>query len=262
MVKTVPKKNVFGTSAKDGDIIEYNNIKYRKEDYNISDLKCYRLIELDTNEEWYPLTAFIKQMLSESERRADYIKSVYLKDDRTKRFFRVIAVPWSNRTAKRWFVNREVINIVLSEYKIRPEDIKTLSLNVFKRRQKYEAMLHRYFNVVPKDKTSIFVGFTPDLEKYDLWSILCIRNDYTLRAGENIWQKCSKCGFYYPLTRRYFKQYNEYYSNTCLQCDGINFKCLNKHIQYIYKENGYELLYQYYEKRDPEALFDIFGAWL
>lgn len=228
--------------------------KYKLEEYNILSVKSYRLLEEETGEYWYPLTLFIKKILF---RNINTVR--YRDDDKYNKYMRVIeysnpdsAVPHSNKT---WFINTEGLYLLL-------KNISPAKGNTRKQvmQEKYLAAAQGFLGGVVSKNAQNFIGYIPDLTNYDVWSIMCLTRDTTINQN-TIWKRCSKCGFYYPNTKRYFNpKKKKYLYNKCKQCCGQDFTCENKRLQYIYKNDGLDLIYQLY--LDSDKVVDELKKWI
>lgn len=228
--------------------------KYKLEEYNILSVKSYRLLEEETGEYWYPLTLFIKKVLF---RNINTVR--YRDDDKYNKYMRVIeysnpdsAVPHSNKT---WFINTEGLYLLL-------KNISPAKGNTRKQvmQEKYLAAAQGFLGGVVSKNAQNFIGYIPDLTNYDVWSIMCLTRDTAINQN-TIWKRCSKCGFYYPNTKRYFNPKKKIYLyNKCKQCCGQDFTCENKRLQYIYKNDGLDLIYQLY--LDSDKVVDELKKWI
>lgn len=225
---------------------------YKIEEYSILSVTSYRLLD-ENGEYWYPLTLFLQKVLFKK------IKAMYYRDNpKYQKFMKVIEYENPNSVShqkeKTWFMSTEGICLIIQETKI-----YNGSPSVTMMRQKYLAATQAFFGITSKNEQE-FIGFTPDLSNYDIWSIMCLTRDTTIN-NNTIWRRCEKCGFYYPYNKRYFQDRRGYLSHKCKQCLGLDFSCMNKKIQYVYKHNGLDLLYQLY-LNDKDKIVEELKKWL
>lgn len=203
----------------------------------------------EDNNKWYPLKYFLKIVL----RKEDKVSS--FRDSAMIRYMKVFEYESPRhgfqRPIKTWCINELGIKYLLRKMKIN----KVNNRYIYRARQKgfYEACL--YFKVRPyEDLDPSYINVPPKLDDYDIWSLLCIQNDSSLRINST-WKKCPKCNYFYPNTSRYYgaKQKKE---TPCLQCQNKNFKCKNKIIQYIYEHGGLDLLYKLYMNNDSNSIVE------
>lgn len=234
-----------------GDIMDNN---YELEPYTILSVTSYRLKEKETGEYWYPIVSFFDKILFRK------VNSRFYRDnDKYNKYMRVISYINPNNPArypvKAWFMNTEGIYLILKSTVVQQGTPKVTLM-----KQKYLAAAQSFFGVIP-DTPEKFIGYTPNLSNYDVWSILCLTRDPNIKK-DTLWKKCNECGFYYPNTKDYFHEDNKHYlANKCRQCAGFNFRCKNKKIQYLYSHDGYDLLYQYYLGENDKIL-DEFKKWI
>lgn len=206
----------------------------------------------ENGEHWFPLKFFLQSILCK------YDKVISFRDSAMSRYMKVFEYnphrPGAMRTIKMWFINEKGIKYLL----------KNMSINKFKKSYTYNARKKgffeacAYFNVKIKQEIDpIFINCTPPnfLKDYDIWSIICIQNDNNVKYNSK-WKKCNKCEYYYPYTERYFGEKPKKDSK-CLQCQGRNFKCKNKIIQFIYENDGLDLLYKLKTGKDNEIVNEL-----
>jgi len=229
-------------------------MSYKVEEYQILSVKTYRLLEEETGEYWYPLSLFLKRILFQQNGATKYRDN-----PKYNKFMKVISYinPRSlapNMPNKTWCMNTEGIYLLLQNITINKGSNKERMM-----KEKYLAAAQNFFGgVIPKNEQQ-YIGYAPDLTNYDVWSIICLTRDTTLDKN-TIWKRCSKCGFYYPNTKKYFVMQNNYLSTKCKQCCGYDFVCENKHLQYIYKNDGLDLIYQLYLNSDN--IIDELKKWI
>lgn len=188
---------------------------------------------------WYPFKRFLESILCK------YDKTSKFRDSNMIRYMQVIEYAVNpknpNKLIKTWCINENGIKYLLRHMNIFQKG-KT-NINLYRAREKgfFEACL--YFKVKTPDKLEpLYINFPPRINDYDVWSVLCIENDLKLKTNDR-WKRCSECNYYYPDRVRYFGS-NKKENKKCLQCQGKNFECQNKIIQFIYDNNGYDLLYK------------------
>ena len=199
-----------------------------------------KVLDQLTDEEgikWYPLKSFLTRILCK------YDKVSSFRDSAISRYMKVFEYnpnkPGAYRKIKMWFINENGVKYLLRHMEIRRVDNK----HIYSSREKgfYEACL--FFNVKPPNELDpLYINTPPNLKDYDIWSIMCIENDLKLKNTYR-WKKCNECGYYYPDRVRYFGE-KKTKNSKCLQCQGKNFKCQNKVIQFIYENDGLDLLYK------------------
>lgn len=189
--------------------------------------------------EWYPFKRFLESILCK------YDKTSKFRDSEMIRYLQVIAYPANknnpNRLVKTWCINTNGIKYLLRHMNIFQKG--NTNINLYRAREKgfFEACL--YFKVKPLEKLDpLYINTPPKLKDYDIWSVTCIENDIKLKANDR-WKKCTECNYYYPDKTRYFGS-DRKKNKKCLQCQGKDFKCQNKIIQFIYDNNGLDLLYK------------------
>lgn len=214
-------------------------------------------IRLKTNdgEYWYPIVSFSKNMLFRRARATDYRDKEFYKDH-MKVFEILRPTSVTGIPVKTWCMDTEGIYYLLLNTYIQPEGSKKKILM----REKYLAAVRNFFGVKMTNDTPTFISYIPDLSEYDIWSIMCITRDRTIKQ-DTIWQKCNECGFYYPYTTRYFQKFKTQLARKCKECAGMSFTCMNKRIQYIKNNKGLDLLYQLYQG-DNNKIAEEFKKWL
>lgn len=222
--------------------------KYEMEKYSIAGVEDVRLKD-ENGEYWYPLSSFSRKMLDRTKQTA-----FYRDHPKFGQYMKVISYTHPNSVSKlpekTWFMNTEGIYLLLQDTTV---EAKRFSTKVLLQEKKL-AEIKNYFGVSNIKDKPLFISSGPDISDYDVWSILCIRQDWTLK-NSTIWRKCSECGYYYPFTSRYFVR------GKCKQCAGYDFVCLNKRIQFLRKNMGDELLYQYF-LGNKENIAEEFKKWI
>ncbi len=220
-----------------------------QEIYYICGIKQIRLKDED-GEYWYPMQYFFKTILF---KRLNL--STYRDDERYNIHMRVLEyqpIGVNNETNKAWFINTEGMYMLLSKQKVKPTTPRTTN-----RLQKILAAAKNFFGVPNTDEENpIYLSYTPDISNYDVWSILCITRDTSIKH-DTLWKRCEGCGYYYPLTKNYFIENKTGFSAKCKQCSGRDFKCQNKKLQFIYNNGGLNLLFALHEDKDEEILKEI-----
>lgn len=203
----------------------------------------------DNGVNWYPLKAFLQRILCK------YDKVTTFRDSAISRYMKVFEYNpkknKSNRLVKTWFINENGVKYLLRHMSIR----KTKNTKMYIAREKgfFEACI--YFNVKNHDELEpLYINTIPDLKEYDIWSLLCITND-TKITNTTSWKKCPECGYYYPNKINYFGS-NRKKQTKCLQCQNKNFHCDNKIIQYIYDNDGLDLLYKLYTSQKESVIIE------
>lgn len=199
-----------------------------------------KIIDKITDEEgmnWYPLKTFLFSILCKSDKVSSF------RDSAIARYMQVIEYqterPGMKRPIKTWCINELGIKYLLRHMKVNRTQNKAL----YKAREKgfYEACL--YFKVkTPDELDPLYINTPPKITDYDIWSVTCLENDFKLKSNDR-WKRCSECGYYYPDKTRYFGNDTRKKAK-CLQCQGKDFKCRNKVIQFIYENDGLDLLYK------------------
>lgn len=222
-------------------------MKIKVEQISIAD----RIIDRIEDEEgnyWYPLKAFFLRVLCKREEVKEY------RDSSLSRYMKVIKFkPYrSNTEVKTWCMSEQGIKFILKRLSIGKG--KTEGINELRRKNLSEACL--YFGIDRTDELQPkYIKMTPNLKDYDIWSVLCIENDISIN-NNTAWKKCVKCDYYYPSTKKYFATSNHIVSNICLQCDGRNFKCDNKAIQFLFKNNGRDLLFALHNNESDDKIVE------
>lgn len=208
--------------------------------YKIEGTELQRIIDED-GEYWYPIQNFFNKillrrcnvtLLRDSEAYSKFMK-----------VFKIVPLGSKNGFAfKTWCMNTEGMYIMLQKTYVKPDSPKKMQV-----RERRLNAARIFFNVKIKNP-GMFLTYRPDISNYDIWSIMCINNDVDL-SNDDVWKRCELCGYYYPCTHKYFKEFrNNIYSENCLECEGINFKCDNKRIQWIYDHGGLNLLYNIFNE--------------
>lgn len=225
-----------------------NDIKIEK--IQIGDKIIDQITDSEGNR-WYPLKAFFRKILCKSEKVSSF------RDSNMIRYMQVIEYTQDrqggHRPIKTWCISENGIKFLLRNMRVN----RTKNKKTYKAREKgfFEACL--YFNVrTPEELDPLYINTPPKLDKYDIWSMICISNDTKINYATR-WKRCKDCGYYYPDNVKYFGS-NKRNSKSCLQCQNKNFKCQNKIIQYIYENDGLDLLYKLYEiKNDKEIVTEL-----
>lgn len=187
---------------------------------------------------WYPLNWFVQKILRKKDKRSLF------RDGKTSKYMKVIEYS-SDRVGmttpkKAWCINEKGIKFLLKNMRINKKGSKM----TYKAREKgfFEACL--YFNVKkPLERLEpTFIKQIPNLDDYDFWSATCLEYD-TYDSPFEPWKFCPECHYYYPFREAYFGA-KPSVREKCLQCQGKNFRCKNKIIQYIHENGGDELLFQ------------------
>lgn len=222
--------------------------EYEMEEYSIASIKDVRLKDKE-GRYWYPLHSFIQKMLGKGTGAA-----FYRDKPEFKKHMKVIVYIHPNSVTKlpckTWFMETEGIYKILQNTKI--ESDKLSSKFIIQERKL--AAIKKFFGVNNIKDNPLFISTEPDISEYDFWSILCIKQDLTIK-NSTIWRRCSSCNFYYPFTSRYFVR------GKCKQCAGYDFVCMNKRIQFIKKNMGEDLLYQYF-LGNKESVAEEFKKWI
>lgn len=224
------------------------------EEYSVLSATDIRLKTTD-GEYWYPIVSFSKNMLFRRVRATDYRDKDFYKDH-MKVFEILRPTSITGLPVKTWCMDTEGIYYLLLHTYIQPEGSKKKILM----REKYLAAVRNFFGVKTTSDTPTFISYTPDLSNYDVWSIMCITRDRTIKQ-DTIWQRCNECGFYYPYTTRYFQKFKTQLARKCKECAGMSFTCMNRRIQYIKNNKGLDLLYQLYQG-DNNKIAEEFKKWL
>ena len=185
---------------------------------------------------WYPFKHFLNRILCK------YDKISSFRDSDMARYMKVFTIktnkPHYHTNVSMWCMNERGIKTILKNTTVNRVHRKDL----FESREKglYEAC--RYFDVKPLEELDpIFLNVPPkNLKGYDTWSLLCLENDFKLDPLSK-WKRCTKCNYYYPYGIRYFGE-KMGPNSKCLQCQGKEFKCQNKVIQFLYDHGGLTLL--------------------
>lgn len=198
---------------------------------------------------WYPLKRFLESILCKYDKISKFRDSVII------RYMQVIEYAADKRAPERliktWCINENGIKYLLRRMSIFQKGKE--NINLYRAREKgfFEACL--YFKVKAPDKLNpLYINFPPKIDQYDVWSILCIENDLKLKNNDR-WKRCEECNYYYPDRVRYFGS-NKKNNKKCLQCQGKNFECQNKVIQFIYDNGGYDLLYKLHSNNPSDDI--------
>lgn len=196
---------------------------------------------------WYPLKQFLERILCKFDKVSTF------RDSTISKYMQVIEYPVSSlfpdKNMPTW-----CINILGVKYLLKHMTIMNKGNNrLYKAREKGFAEACCYFNIkIPTKIDPTFIQTTPDLSNYDIWSVLCLEYDYNIKPN-TIWKKCPECGYYYPDFDSYYGA-RKIKSTPCLQCQQRDFKCKNKVIQYIYENNGIDLLYKLHENNEDNKI--------
>lgn len=202
-----------------------------------------KIIDEITDEEgvkWYPFKKFLNVILCKYDKLASF------RDSEMTRYMKVFEynpnIPGARRDIRIWCMNEKGIKFLLKNTNVK----KVHKKDLFEAREKglYEAC--RFFNVKPMQSLDpIFLNVPPkNLNGYDTWSILCLKNDFKL-SYSNKWKQCPSCNYYYPYSVRYFGK-KPTPASKCLQCQNKDFKCQNKVLQFLYEHDGLKLLGEIY----------------
>lgn len=205
----------------------------------------------EDNIKWYPLNIFLTNILHKSDKVSSF------RDSEMIRYMRVIEYssdrPGMKHPKKTWCINENGVKYLLRHMNLN----KKGSAKSYKLREKgfFEACL--YFNVKKRleEMNPIFINEQPSLKDYDLWSRICIQNDMSLNQYTK-WKKCNECGYYYPYKNIYFGD-KKNTNSKCLQCQNKDFKCKNKIIQFIYDNDGFDLLYKMENSSNEEIVKEL-----
>ena len=210
-------------------------------------------IDRITDEEgvhWYPLKAFIRKILCKSDKNATF------RDSTISRYLKVFEYEPQKRGGyrpiKKWCINENGVKFLLRNMKVVNRGKKEL----YRSREKgfFEACL--YFKVrTPDELDPLYINVPPKLTDYDIWSVVCLENDFRVRSNSR-WKKCAECNYYYPDSTRYFGS-DKKKNKKCLQCQGKQFKCANYILQYIYDNGGLDLIYKIYEGKDEDIVREL-----
>lgn len=217
-----------------------------------------RLIDQLTDENginWYPLSSFFKNILHKDEKISSF------RDSKICKYMQVIEynpnIKGANRDIKMWFINEKGIKYILKNITIKK--IKKTWLYNLRKKSLYEACL--FFNVKKEfEERPTYINTPPKLNDYDMWSIICLEYDKHIYMNEK-WKICPACNYYYPYRERYFG-HPKRSTSKCLQCQGKDFKCQNKIIQYIYDNDGFELIYQLRNNDDTNKIVDELNKFI
>lgn len=222
---------------------------FKIEQVRIGDKIIDRIID-EEGIEWYPFKKFLESILCK------YDKVATFRDSNLNKFLRVIKYSSSkqkiNEGNRTWCINKDGIVFLLKHMSVNLKGNKKL----FESRKKgfYEAC--RFFDVKISKIESLpnFMNIPPILKDYDIWSLVCLENDPYIKP-DSIWKVCPECGFYYPYKERYFGAKKK--DSKCLECQGKNFKCYNKIVQFIYDNDGIDLLYAINELNDETIVKEL-----
>lgn len=228
---------------------------YKREEFDFIDLHLIRLKD-ENGKYWYPMSHFLSNILFRE------VKTSKCRDDpRFAPFMKVIEyVPLNTQNpnpVKTWFINDEGLRNFLSKVRIPNEAPQDMAV-----KKRYLIEAYAMFNVQEGGvEQTEYITYTPPLTQYDVWSRICLTHDTTL-TGRVVWKKCSKCGFFYPDTKRYYTDIGRRLrSPSCKQCGGGDFVCQNNRLQYIHKRNGQEFLYQWF-KGNKDKAYQEMDKWL
>lgn len=230
-------------------------MSYEREEFEFIDLHLIRLKD-ENGKYWYPLSNFLSNILFKE------VKSNRYRDDpRFSPFMKVIEyVPMNTlnkNPVKTWFINEEGMRAILLTVRIQNDLPKTMEV-----KKRYLIEAYSLFNIQNGSiEQTDYIIYTPSLAQYDVWSRICLTHDTTL-VGRTVWKKCSKCGFFYPDTKRYYTNIGGHLrSPACKQCEGSDFRCQNNRLQYIHERGGQEFLYQWFKGNEEKAYKEM-DKWL
>lgn len=208
-----------------------------------------RIIDRIEDEEgtyWYPLKAFFTRILLKKE------VTIAFRDSNLSRYMQVFKYTPINapHEVNVWCMNELGIKYILKRLSVAKSHNEELT--ELRKKNLSEACLYFGINRVDDLKPN-YLEITPNLKGYDFWSLLCINNDQYINSFTR-WHRCSKCKYYYPYNSRYFFQEKRKLTHRCLQCCGKNFKCQNKIIQYIYDNDGFDLLFSLENNDEDEKI--------
>lgn len=227
------------------------------EKYTIEDKELIRVKD-NQNRYWYPLAQFLRLILLQKDPKS----LRYRDDERYSPYMMVFPLtlensPIPNRIYKTWCMETQGMITLLKLASVK-DKYKTRAI----RKSKYLAAARNFFNIGETADTPDYIGYMPDISNYDVWSIMCIQADRNI-TRQTVWKKCEKCGFYYPDTNRYFSETtNKYLARKCRQCLGRDFVCMDKKKQFLYTNNGLDLLFSYYEKESDKEIAEKFRDWI
>lgn len=183
---------------------------------------------------WYPIRSFLLRILLKNDCKTTY------RDNKMRKYMKVFELQLYNSVAPRptWCMNENGIKYLLKKINVSEHQNKKMA--ELRKKNLSEACL--YFGINRTEELApTFLNEAPKLEGYDFWSLICIENDNQIEPYTK-WCRCRECGYYYPHNPDYFK-HKKRLTELCHQCEGKNFKCKNKIIQFIYENNGESLLY-------------------
>ena len=227
--------------------------EFKLEEIRIGDKIIERITD-ENNIHWYPLKIFLTSIL------AKYDKVSSFRDSSMSRYMQVFELNLNRnglqRPVKMWCINENGIKYMLRHMTLR----KTKNKQMYKVREKalYEAC--KYFHVTSaEDLDPKIINIMPNLYEYDIWSVTCLKYDKNIKNNE-AWKQCSVCNYYYPLRSKYFGNTPQNHAK-CLQCQGKDFKCDNKVMQFIYDKGGIDLLYAI-DKKNKDRIFSTLYSFI
>lgn len=208
----------------------------------------------EDGEKWYPLASFFSNVLLRP-----ISEKIVMRDSNMSRYMKVITYePQRNggyRPIPTWCMNEKGMKFILKHMTTYMRGDRNKALL----RQKRLKEAQNYFKVKPlKENEPIFIQEMPDLDNYDIWSYTCISNDLSIKY-DTIWRKCSKCGYYYPNTYKYFPIDHKTRNciSSCKQCNNKDFVCDNQVLQFFYEHSGINLIYALYLNDDKRILDEL-----
>lgn len=104
-----------------------------------------------------------------------------------------------------------------------------------------------------------------ELNEHDYWSKECI-NSLLEEMPNILWQKCNRCGKYYPYHENFWvkevnKRNKQPLRSICNNCEGVHIKYLNNNEYTKSYYDGDRLLYNIY-KSDKNDIYEIYNKYL
>ena len=236
--------------------------KFSIEKFEILGIESHRIKD-ENDEYWYPLTTFFKTFLFRT-----FQVQKYRDNEKLNKYMKIFnyAHPNSHNDVefKTWHINTEGMFLILQE--LPPLKTKKLeSRTAFHKKEKAIIATKSFFGVkdISQESKIQYINYTPVLNDYDVWSIMCLKHDKNINK-DTIWKKCISCGFYYPDNTRYYERQSkgkDPLRNQCKQCRGSEFKCDNTKLQFIYQNQGLDLIFQIY-KDDKEKIYEKLISWI
>jgi len=208
---------------------------------------------IDNNEEiYYPINFIMRNILLKSTGSAGIIKK-YQND------IKKYSIDFSKYNGGKQNTNcipEKVLKEVLINSKIG-------GLSIEQKKAMNELLAYLHMDLINEDNRFINYIPTENIKKYDIYTYDCIT--YILKDNPDIiWQKCSKCGNYYPYHKNFY--FENQHSGKGYDLNTVCKKCIsnslfthpNKEMMIIYKNYGSKIFKLYKEHNTIE----IYKHWI